>query len=154
MPENQHRTYSCCVNRYLLAWRCCLLPLEMGMKMDEPCFYRPQTKMHIAYHPPPPEQTPPGANPQDQAPPPLPGTPPGPGTPLGQGTPPGAEHAGRYGQRAGGTHHTGMQSCCFCFCFDGMTSPCPRRLEAINPICWCHFTICMSLHTIQVVLPS
>ena len=26
-------------------------------------------------------------------------------------TPPGAEHAGRYGQRAGGTHPTGMQSC-------------------------------------------
>ena len=27
--------------------------------------------------------------------------------------PPGAEHAGRYGQRAGGTHPTGMQSCYF-----------------------------------------
>ena len=26
-------------------------------------------------------------------------------------TPPGAKHAGRYGQRAGGTHPTGMQSC-------------------------------------------
>ena len=26
-------------------------------------------------------------------------------------TPPGTEHAGRYGQRAGGTHPTGMQSC-------------------------------------------
>ena len=25
--------------------------------------------------------------------------------------PPGIEHAGRYGQRAGGTHPTGMQSC-------------------------------------------
>ena len=25
--------------------------------------------------------------------------------------PPGAEHAGRYSQRAGGTHPTGMQSC-------------------------------------------
>ena len=43
--------------------------------------------------------------------------PPGPGTPLGPGTPSGtrytppAEHAGRYGQRAGGTHPTGMQSC-------------------------------------------
>ena len=48
------------------------------------------------------------------------------GTPLGPGThpprtrhhlpgtrhpPPGAEHAGRYGQRAGGMHPTGMQSC-------------------------------------------
>ena len=36
--------------------------------------------------------------------------------PRGTGIPPGAdppsiEHAGRYGQRAGGTHPTGMQSC-------------------------------------------
>ena len=38
------------------------------------------------------------------------GIPPGPGTPRDQ-APPGAEHAGRYGQRAGGTHPTGMQSC-------------------------------------------
>ena len=43
--------------------------------------------------------------------------PPGPGTPLRADTPQdqapplGAEHAGRYGQRAGGTHPTGMQSC-------------------------------------------
>ena len=74
----------------------------------------------------PPKQTPPGADtppgpgtPPDQVPP-TPGTPPpGPGTlpwsrytphPLEQ-TPPGAEHAGRYGQHAGGTHPTGMQSC-------------------------------------------
>ena len=35
--------------------------------------------------------------------------PPEPGTPPG--TPPPAEHAGRYGQRAGGTHPTGMQYC-------------------------------------------
>ena len=49
-----------------------------------------------------------------------PGTPPGPGThtptpwtrhPSGPGTPPAAEHAGRYGQHAGGMHPTGMQSC-------------------------------------------
>ena len=26
-------------------------------------------------------------------------------------SPPGAEHAGRYGQQAGGTHPTGMHSC-------------------------------------------
>ena len=47
-------------------------------------------------------------HPPDQAPPTPPGTrhPPGPGT-----LPPGAEHAGRYGQRAGGSHPTGMQSC-------------------------------------------
>ena len=72
--------------------------------------------------------------------PPWPGTPPGPGTPgtrqagtpsprtrhpprarhpSGPGTapprtrhhPPRAEHAGRYGQRAGGTHPTVMHSC-------------------------------------------
>ena len=30
---------------------------------------------------------------------------------VNAGIPPGAEHAGRYGQRAGGTHPTGMQSC-------------------------------------------
>ena len=30
--------------------------------------------------------------------------------------PPGTEHAGRYGQRAGGTHPTGMQSCCLNSC--------------------------------------
>ena len=53
--------------------------------------------------------------PQDQRQPPLP---PGPGTPPGtRGRhPPGpdtpsAVHAGRYGQQAGGTHPTGMQSC-------------------------------------------
>ena len=33
------------------------------------------------------------------------------GTPPGPGTPPGAVHAGRYGQQAGGTHPTGMHSC-------------------------------------------
>ena len=46
--------------------------------------------------------------PRDQVHPPRPGTPPG------LGTPPGTEHAGRYGQRAGGTHPTGMQSCYHC----------------------------------------
>ena len=45
---------------------------------------------------PPPEYTPPSRHPpQDQAPPPS------------------AVHAGRYGQQAGGTHPTGMQSCSF-----------------------------------------
>ena len=54
--------------------------------------------------------------PQEQAPP-GPGTPqsrqpPGAGTPLGRRhPPPGKEHARRYGQRAGGTHPTGMQFC-------------------------------------------
>ena len=54
--------------------------------------------------------------PRDQAHPP--GTRhnnPGPGTPPHQDqVPPGTEHAGRYGQRAGGTHPTGMQSCLKC----------------------------------------
>ena len=55
--------------------------------------------------------------PPDQAGTPLPpGTrhnPPGPGTIPGPGTlpPPRAEHTGRYGERAGGMHPTGMQSC-------------------------------------------
>ena len=31
--------------------------------------------------------------------------------PLGPDTPPSAVHAGRYGQQAGSTHPTGMQSC-------------------------------------------
>ena len=47
---------------------------------------------------PPPEQTP-----REQTPP-WEQTPP-------RTAPPGAEHAGRYGQRIGGTHPTGMQSC-------------------------------------------
>ena len=37
------------------------------------------------------------------------GIPPRPPSPE-QAHPPGTEHAGRYGQRAGGTHPTGMQS--------------------------------------------
>ena len=37
--------------------------------------------------------------------------PPGADPPHEQTTLPGTEHAGRYGQRAGGTHPTGMQSC-------------------------------------------
>ena len=51
--------------------------------------------VHARIPPLPPEQEPPGS----RHPPP------------GPGTVPGAEHAGRYGQRAGGTHPTGMQSC-------------------------------------------
>ena len=37
---------------------------------------------------------------------------PAPPLPPGQVHPPGAVHAGRYGQQAGGTHPTGMLSCC------------------------------------------
>ena len=44
--------------------------------------------------------------PQDRAPPQTRYPPPG----SRHHTPPGAEHAGRYGQRAGGTHPTGMES--------------------------------------------
>ena len=47
---------------------------------------------------------------QDQAPP-QEQTSPRADTPWSR-HPPGAEHAGRYGQWAGSTHPTGMQSCC------------------------------------------
>ena len=60
----------------------------------------------------------PGTTPMDQVHPLGPGKPPGPGTlpqtrytPRDQVPPPDAEHAGRYGQHAGGTHPTGMKSC-------------------------------------------
>ena len=80
----------------------------------------------------PPKQTPPGADTPLGADTPQSRHPLGPDTPLEQ-TPPTAEtpphsrhppqqnppstagHAGRYGQRAGGTHPTGMQSCVFYF---------------------------------------
>ena len=60
----------------------------------------------LGYHPP---------SPLDQAPP-WTRHPPGPGTPLDQASPwtrhpPCAMHSWRYGQRAGGMHPTGMQSC-------------------------------------------
>ena len=42
---------------------------------------------------------------------PLEQTPQGADTPYQEQTPPGAVHAGRYGQQAGGKHPTGMQSC-------------------------------------------
>ena len=58
--------------------------------------------------------------PRTRYPPPQgPGTPwdqvhpPGPGIPRTR-YPPGAVHAGRYGQQAGGTHPTGMHSFCTC----------------------------------------
>ena len=38
--------------------------------------------------------------------------------------PPGTEHAGRYGQRAGGTHHTEMQSCLFTYILISQTIGC------------------------------
>ena len=83
--------------------------------------YPPGTR----YHPPPPNQVHPldQVHPPDQVHSPGPGTPldqvhpPGPGAPRDQVHPPRtrytphAEHAVRYGQHAGGTHPTGMQSC-------------------------------------------
>ena len=57
--------------------------------------------MHAGIHSPPPDQR--------QAPP-------GTRHPPGPGTPPSAVHAGRYGQQAGGTHPTGMQSCLLKWC--------------------------------------
>ena len=64
--------------------------------------YTPQTRY-----------TPPGTRytPQDQVHPPH-----RPGTPQTRYTPPGP---GRYGLRAGGTHPTGMHSCCFQFLTKG-----------------------------------
>ena len=55
-------------------------------------------------HPPPRKQAPP----QEQAPSPEQAP------PQEQAPPSRAQHAGRYGQCAGGTHPAGMQSCCNC----------------------------------------
>ena len=63
----------------------------------------------------------PTPSPPDQRQAPWDQTPPQTGTPRDQThspwdkTPPNAVHAGRYGQKAGGTHPTGMQSCCYYF---------------------------------------
>ena len=72
--------------------------------------YTPQDQVHplgpgtpsgTSYTPSPGPARPPGSR-----------HPPGADTPLPpEQTPPSAEHAGRYGQHAGGTHPTGMQSC-------------------------------------------
>ena len=51
-------------------------------------------------------------HPLEQTPPPREQTPPR-SRPPGADILPRAEHAGRYGQGAGGTHSTGMQSCFF-----------------------------------------
>ena len=63
------------------------------------------------------EQTPPGSRPPPRSRHPPEQTPPTrqEQTPPGTRQPPGAEHAGRYGQRANGTHPTGMQSCYYWF---------------------------------------
>ena len=67
----------------------------------------------LGYHPM--EQTPPPPGSRHThtpgAEPPRADTPP-PGADI---PPPNTEHAGRYGQRAGGTHPTGMQSCLIIF---------------------------------------
>ena len=76
----------------------------------------------LGYHPPGPcthplgPCTPPDHAPRDHAHPPGTMHTPGPCTPWdhappwNHAPPPGAQHAGKYGQRAGGTHPTGMQS--------------------------------------------
>ena len=105
--------------------------------------YTPQNQVHHTprdqvhhrdqVHPPGPGP-PPGIRytPQDQV---CPGTrytpwdqvhPPGPDTPLS------AEHAGRYGQHAGGTHPTGMQSCSFCVCVGGGGDSIPTFLKYLS----------------------
>ena len=62
------------------------------------------------------EETPPWSTPPPKQTPPPEQTPPPPGADTTwEQTPPGAEHAGRYGQHAGGTHPTGMQSCFMIF---------------------------------------
>ena len=74
--------------------------------------------VHARIHPPP-EQTPPRSRhtpqsrhaPWSKHAPPEQTHPPEPGTPPGTKYTPPSEHAVRYGQRAGGTHPTGMQSC-------------------------------------------
>ena len=57
---------------------------------------------------------PPGADPLEQTPPPVADLPTGADTPSPRSrhSPLGAVHAGRYGQQAGGTHPTGMHTCC------------------------------------------
>ena len=72
----------------------------------------PEQTPPLSRHPPgsrhPPEQT----SPREQTPPWS--RPPGADTPWSRCPPeqtPPQDHAGRYGQRAGGTHPTGMQSC-------------------------------------------
>ena len=86
----------------------------------------------------PPQQTP---SPRADTPPPREQTPPQnrhpPGTrhtpreqkPPRPPPPPGAQFAGRYGQRAGGTHPTGMQSCLVCVWIAGIY--CSK-----NRTCW------------------
>ena len=76
--------------------------------------YTPQDQVH-------PPGTPQTRYPPNQVHPPGPGTPPmtrytpwDQVHPPGPGTPPGTEHCGRYGQRAGGTHPTGMQLVYLC----------------------------------------
>ena len=58
----------------------------------------------------PPHNTPPPPHPWAESSP-LEQDPPDQPLPRDQAPPPSAEHAGRYGQRAGGMHPTGMQSC-------------------------------------------
>ena len=64
-------------------------------------------------------------------------TPPEQTSPRQEQTPP-AEHAGRYGQRAGGTYPTGMQSCLVVSVMGEMTTSITRLLSlstlTIHPV--------------------
>ena len=82
------------------------------------------------------DTTPPGAGPPDQAPP-LEQAPSQTRNPLDQAAPPSTEHAGRYGQRAGGTHPTGMQSCF------GEDFPLDVILDRCFQSHWQHFMMCL-----------
>ena len=79
----------------------------------------PRSRHPLRRHPqeqtPPQSRHPPGADPPEQTPP-LEQTPPQSRHPPPPGADtPSTEHAGRYGQCAGGTHPTGMQSCLWMF---------------------------------------
>ena len=118
----------------------------------EGCFYRPQRSLgkvmflqvsvilltggcasvHAGIHTPlsrhPPRSRPPGNR-----------HPPGADTPLGSRHP-SPEHAGRYGQCAGGTHPTGMQSCytglSFCSQGGGCLPKCMLGYTPLRSACW------------------
>ena len=97
----------------------------------------------LGYTPPPRDQrqAPPGADTPQSRHTPSPGSrhPPGADppelTPPQEQTPPGTVHAGRYVQKAGGMHPTGMQSC-FPFFF---TLSCPLSKMQVSP--WVSYQI-------------
>ena len=76
--------------------------------------HTPPKQTPLSRHPSPEGRhpSPEGRHPREQTPPPRSRQPPlEADTPLGSRPPSPTKHAGRYGQRAGGTHPSGMQSC-------------------------------------------